>query len=298
MTKTSTSDASEAANFRRTLAAWYRKNGRHDLPWRLTRDPYAVLVSEVMLQQTQVERVLPYYRAWLARWPDFAALAAVPPSEVIREWRGLGYNRRALNLHRLAVRVVEDCGGVLPDDATELLNLPGVGSYTASALRSFAREERVAVADTNIARVIARAVLGVAGQRDIPPGRIREAAAALLPARNARGHNLALMDLGATICRARLPQCGACPVRTLCRWNTAGRPDATSRTTSVPKFETTARYARGRIIDALREHPASKDELAACLPEYHRPHIREYLLGLVRDGLAFETAGSWSLPDS
>ncbi|MGB4861540.1 MAG: hypothetical protein WBO97_03685, partial [Tepidiformaceae bacterium] len=244
MTKTSTSAAPEAASFRRKLGGWYRKNGRHELPWRLTRDPYAVLVSEVMLQQTQVERVVPYYNAWLERWPNFAALAAVAPSEVIREWRGLGYNRRALNLHRLAVRLVENYGGALPNDTAELLNLPGVGSYTASAVRSFAREERVAVADTNIARVLARAVLGVASQRDVPPGRISAAAAALLPARNARDHNLALMDVGATICRARLPECEACPVRTNCRWNTAGRPDETKRSPSLPKFETTARYAR------------------------------------------------------
>jgi len=298
MTKTSTSAASEAASFRRKLGPWYRKNGRHELPWRLTRNAYAVLVSEVMLQQTQVERVIPYYRAWLQRWPDFAVLASVPASEVIRAWRGLGYNRRALNLHRLAGLVVETYGGNLPNDARELLNLPGVGSYTASAVRCFARGERVAVADTNIARVLARAVLGAASQRDVPPGRIREAAAALVPVRNARDHNLGLMDLGAMICQARVPHCEACPVRTLCRWNTAGRPDETKRSPSLPKFETTARYARGRIIDALREHPASESELASRLPEYHRPHIQQYLQGLARDGLAFETAEGWLLPES
>ena len=152
MPKTSTSATSDPRDLRRRLLRWYRENGRHGLPWRLTRDPYAVLVSEVMLQQTQVDRVLPYYTAWLERWPDFGALAAAPAAEVIRAWRGLGYNRRALNLHRLAAAVVQSNGGELPPGARFLLALPGIGEYTAAAVRCFAREERVAVAPAHHAR--------------------------------------------------------------------------------------------------------------------------------------------------
>ena len=299
MPRTSTSAASEAAAFRARLAAWYGANGRHGLPWRLTRDPYAVLVSEIMLQQTQVERVLPYYEAWLARWPAFAALANVPPAEVIRHWRGLGYNRRALNLHRLAVRVVGDYGGRLPESPSALLALPGIGAYTASAVRCFARDEPVVVADTNIARVVARARLGLASQREASGGALSAAAEALLPPASARDHNLALMDLGATVCRSRGPECAACPVRDACAWRAAGFPVGQSLARPAPKFETTARFARGRIIDALREAPSTELELAAMLPPRHAPKTPAYLAALAAEGLVVEApAGHWSLPVS
>ncbi|MGE0600450.1 MAG: A/G-specific adenine glycosylase [Dehalococcoidia bacterium] len=299
MPKTSTSGKSEPAVLRRRLQRWYRENGRHNLPWRLTRDPYAVLVSEVMLQQTQVERVLPYYEAWMARWPDFWSLASVPPSEVIREWRGLGYNRRALNLHRLAQAVAREHGGALPQEPGVLLALPGVGAYTASAIRCFARGEQVVVADTNIARVLARAVLGLSSQRDAPGPQLRDAGEALLPRRNARDHNLALMDLGAMVCQARTPLCQQCPVRNHCAWFAAGRPRQVTVPAVTPRFETTARFARGRIVDALRECPASSEALAAMLPESHRAKLPGYLAGLVRDGMVIESSpGTWSLPNS
>jgi A/G-specific adenine glycosylase len=145
---------------------WYREHGRHHLPWRRTRDPYAVLVSEVMLQQTQVDRVLPYYQRWLTRWPTIGALAAAPASELIREWRGLGYNRRALNLHRAAL-AVSALGSGLPTNERELKRLPGVGSYTAAAVCCFAGGANVVVSDTNIARVAVRVVCGEATVRDI-----------------------------------------------------------------------------------------------------------------------------------
>lgn len=276
---------------------WYRANGRHGLPWRLTRDPYAVLVSEVMLQQTQVERVLPYYEAWLERWPDFAALAAAPAAEVIRAWRGLGYNRRALNLHRLAGAVAEHHGGELPREPRALGALPGVGEYTASAVRCFARGERVAVADTNIARVVARTMLGAAGQREVPNRTLAGALGSLLPPRNALDHNLALMDLGALVCTARAPACETCPLTTTCAWRAGGKPGALLPAQPSPRFETTARYARGRIIDALREAPATTDELTAMLPETHHGRLPGYLDALQRDGLVKHVTGTWQLPD-
>ncbi|MGE3076200.1 MAG: A/G-specific adenine glycosylase [Dehalococcoidia bacterium] len=299
MPKTSTSGRSDGAAFRRKLHRWYRDDGRHGLPWRLTRDPYAVLVSEVMLQQTQVDRVLPYYEAWMARWPDFQTLASLPAAEVIREWRGLGYNRRALNLHRLAVAVTSQHAGVLPNDPKSLLSLPGVGAYTASAIRCFAREERVVVADTNIARVLARVVLGFASQRDAREAELRAAGESLLPARGARDHNLALMDLGAMVCQARTPLCQQCPVRNHCAWFAAGRPRQVTVPAVTPRFETTARFARGRIVDALRECPASSEALAAMLPESHRAKLPGYLASLARDGMVIESSpGTWSLPNS
>lgn len=276
--------------------AWYRNHGRHALPWRLTRDPYAVLVSEVMLQQTQVSRVLPYYAEWLERWPTFASLAEASPAEVIRAWRGLGYNRRGLNLHRLAQAVATEHGGVLPGDPVTLRGLPGIGPYTASAITSFALERPAAVADTNIARVVARAGLGAASQKDVLPRTLDSALAGLLPAANGRDHNLALMDLGAMVCGARTQECAACPVSRHCAWYAAGRPASAVARPPAPKFETTARFARGRIIDALRESPATSVELAAMLPDRHGLKVATYLGGLERDGLVISDGDAWRLP--
>lgn len=298
MTTTATSkhEPLDSSRFRRALMAWYRSNGRHDLPWRLTRDPYAVLVSEVMLQQTQVVRVLPYYTAWLERWPTFGALAAASPADVIREWRGLGYNRRGLNLHRLATVVTAEHGGSLPGDPSVLRRLPGIGLYTASALRSFAFEQPVAVADTNIARVVARTALGAANQREVLPSQLQSMLGAILPSRSVRDHNLALMDLGAMVCSARSPDCGACPVARHCGWLSAGKPGKEAIPRPLPRFETTARFARGRIVDALRECPAEESELAALLPARHAAKVGTYLAGLERDGLAVRDGTAWRLP--
>jgi A/G-specific adenine glycosylase len=296
MPNTSTFETADAARFRRPLTRWYRENGRHQLPWRLTRDPYAVLVSEVMLQQTQVERVLPYYTAWLERWPDFATLASAPASEVIRAWRGLGYNRRALNLHRLAVKVTEQHAGALPGDLKALLALPGVGEYTASAVRCFAFEAHVVVADTNIARVVARACLGAADQHEAPAAELRRTLANLLPATDARDHNLALMDLGAMVCQARSPACSTCPLVRSCHWRAIGYPAPIRVRPSSPPFETTARFARGRIIDALREAPATFEELGAMLPERHRPRVAALLDVLAEEGMVVRDGASWRLP--
>lgn len=292
MPATSISATSDPAAVRRRLLRWYRSNGRHALPWRLTRDPYAVLVSEVMLQQTQVERVLPYYTRWLARWPRFADLAAASPAEVIREWRGLGYNRRALNLHRLAVAVAQ--GGLMAHGP--LTALPGIGPYTESALRCFAWDEAVPVADTNIARVIARLLLGAPAHRVLPARAITSAARDLLPKHGARDHNLALMDLGSMVCTARSPRCGECPVAQLCAWRANGYPPAPGPNAPAPRFEATARFARGRIIDALREAPATAAELSNMLPQRHRERTAAYLAALERDGLVVAFGEAWALP--
>jgi len=297
MPKTSTSATSDGARFRRAVVRWYAANGRHALPWRLTRDPYAVLVSEVMLQQTQVERVIPYYAEWLQRWPGFSALAGATPAEVIRAWRGLGYNRRAVNLHRLAATIQREHGGLLPADPATLLALPGVGPYTAAAARSFARNQPVAVLDTNIARLLARVFAGVATQREIRPRDLRDLAESLLPARNVRDHNLALMDFGAMVCTARAPRCQTCPVAASCAWRAAGYPSGATEARPAVAFADTARFARGRIIDALRAGPATVDALASMLAPQHAACIDAYLAALEDDALAVRTAGTvWALP--
>lgn len=295
---TSISATPEVAAIHTTLHAWYRANGRHHLPWRLTRDPYAVLVSEIMLQQTQVERVIPSYHAWLQRWPTFHALAAATPADVITAWRGLGYNRRALALHAAARIIVQDHSGTLPSDPAQLRALPGVGPYTEAALRCFVHDQAVPLLDTNIARVIGRHRLGAPLPRDASRGPLESAARALIPPTKARDHNLALMDLGALVCSARSPDCERCPLANTCTWRAAGcPPSAQPPRQPSPPFQHTARFARGRLVDHLRRGPAHRAELQAILPARHRPKLDRYLASLERDGLVFRLEnGSWALP--
>jgi A/G-specific adenine glycosylase len=206
--------------FRRLLVRWYRRHGR-DLPWRRTRDPYRVLVSEIMLQQTQVSRVEAYYHRFLERFPSVRDLAAAPPRAVRESWEGLGYYRRAANLHLLAREVVRERDGRIPADPAELVRLPGVGRYTAGAVASFAYERPAAAVDTNVARVIRRAFhvsRGRSSPRAAADRRIWETAAALLPRRGkaAWTFNQAIMELGAVVCTARIAKCGECPVKREC----------------------------------------------------------------------------------
>ncbi len=289
----------ELARLRRALGRWYRANGRHGLPWRLTRDPYAVLVSEVMLQQTQVERVRPRYEAWLERWPTAASLAEEPTATVIREWSGLGYNRRAVNLQRAVREALARFGGI-PTDEAKLRSLPGVGAYTAAAVACFAGGRRTAALDTNVARVVARALLGQAAARAPYGVALREAATAWLPERGARAHQLAVMDLGAQLCRASSPACGVCPLARDCSWLAADRPaarDAGAKTPASP-FATTARFARGRIVAMLGEGSQLRAaEIAARLPEEHRAQCERYLAALARDGIVAQREGRWSLAE-
>jgi A/G-specific adenine glycosylase len=245
------------------LLQWYAAV-RRDLMWRRTRDPYAILVSEVMLQQTQVARVVPRYEAWLERWPTAGALAAAPLAEVLAAWVGLGYNRRAVRLWE-ACRQVADEGW--PRTAAGLRALPGVGPYTAAAVASFAFGEAVACVDTNVARVAGR--LGRATPDELLAG---------APPGAAPTWNQAMMELGATVCRARDARCGACPVAPWCasRGAVAVAPRAAAGTQTP--FEETNRWARGRIVAAL----AAGEGLPGDLPA---ERLERALEGLVRDGL-------------
>ncbi len=281
---------------RRALYRWYEINGRHELRWRQTRDPYAVLVSEVMLQQTQVSRVSPHFERWMARWPTVEALAASRPAEVIREWAGLGYNRRALHLWN-AARVVA-ANGRFPRSVQQLAYLPGVGEYTASAVACFAFGRHVSVADTNVARVLVRSLGGCATASEVPSDDRRSLVACSLPRREAQRWNLALMDLGAMVCTERAPKCGACPLASWCEWRRRGYPPTTAARPTGAGFESTSRFARGRLLAALRDAPAGLTlaQARARLPADHRPHTQTYLRALERDGLAAFGASRWSLP--
>lgn len=202
--------------FRTQLTAWFRRHGR-DLPWRRDTSPYAVLVSEFMLQQTQVATVIPYFERWLRRFPDFATLAAAEEAEVLSLWQGLGYYSRARNLHRAAQLVVEKHGGVLPDDVDAIAELPGVGRYTVGAIASFAFDRPIATVDGNIARVLAR-IIDLQLLADSREGQelLWQTAEALLPPRGGRLYTSALMELGALLCTPRTPQCLICPIRDFC----------------------------------------------------------------------------------
>src|SRR5579864_1647212 len=220
---------------------WYAVQGR-DLPWRRTRDPYAILVAEIMLQQTQVERVLPKWHAWLERFPTLTDLAAAPRAEAIRAWQGLGYNLRAVRLHAIAVQATAEFGGSLPRRTDQLMRLKGVGRYTAGAVACFAYEQPVAMVDTNVRRVLGRVF-------QLSDEKVDAFASSALPAQAAYPWNQALMDLGATVCRAQHPLCLLCPLLEWCGGPTPPRARSSRR---AEPFEESTRYRRGRIVDRLR----------------------------------------------
>ncbi|HXE80612.1 MAG TPA: hypothetical protein VNK41_07685 [Vicinamibacterales bacterium] len=208
--------AAARRRFRRRLLAWYRANGR-DLPWRRTSDPYHILVSEVMLQQTQVERVLPKYREWLQKYPTLDALAAADEQEVAETWRPLGYNIRPHRLHAIAREAVARYGGTLPADEQTLRSFKGIGAYTAGAIRSFAFRQRAAIVDTNVARVLFRVFIGHGDAKaNAMQRRLWTISKALVPRKHVFDFNQALIDFGALVCVARKPKCGACPMSKLC----------------------------------------------------------------------------------
>lgn len=282
-----------------TLLDWYERTAR-DLPWRRRdADPWAVLVSEVMLQQTPVNRVMPAYAAWLKRWPTPAALAADTPGEAVRMWGKLGYPRRALRLHACAVAIDERHGGLVPDDVDALLALPGVGTYTARAVAAFAYRQRQPVVDTNVRRVVARLVEGVAQAG--PPSSARDLAAveALLPSEPERAarFSVAVMELGALVCTARNPRCGECPVAELCAWLHAGAPAFDGPVARAQRFAGTDRQVRGLLLDVLRAsaHPVAKPALDVVWTD---PAQRERALdSLVVDGLVDPLPdGRYALP--
>lgn len=273
---------------------------RRELPWRNTRDPWAVLVSELMLQQTQVARVVPKWRAFLARFPDPPGCADAAAGEVVTHWAGLGYNRRALHLHQAAIVVTERHGGRLRADLAALLALPGVGPYTARAVLAFAFEADHGVLDTNAARVLAR----TAG-RPLRPAEAQRAADALVPRGRSWAWNQAVLDLGATVCTARSPACDRCPVAAtgLCAWRAAGCPApdpavgsaGTSGRQSV--FAGSDRQGRGRLVDALRSGPVTTADLAATLGWPDDPvRAARVAATVVADGLAVTRGDHLTLP--
>ena len=266
---------------------WYDANAR-DLPWRVPgTTAWAVLVSEVMLQQTPVVRVTPAWHAWMNRWPTPADLAADPPSEAIRMWGRLGYPRRAMRLHACAVALVERHGGEVPADLEALLALPGVGTYTARAVATFAYGQRHPVVDTNVRRVVSRAVEGAADAGPTTTTADLVATAELLPfepARAARA-SIAFMEIGAVVCTARSPRCADCPLESVCAWRAAGSVPADGPSRRPQRYAGTDRQVRGLLLAVLRETtgPVSRQRLdSVWADEVQRARA---LAGLVVDGL-------------
>ena len=282
------------------IVDWYATAAR-DLPWRRPGvDAWAVLVSEVMLQQTPVARVEPVWHDWLARWPSPAALAAATPADVIRAWGKLGYPRRALRLREAAAVVVERHGGIVPAEVTELEALPGVGTYTARAVACFGYGSPQPVVDTNVRRVVARLVHGRAGAGNARPADLADVAA-LAPHEPERAvrFSVAVMELGALVCVAGIPRCGACPVRERCAWRLSGCPPHVGPARRVQKFAGTDRQVRGRLLDVLRAASGPVD--AAALESAWDDAVQRSrcLDSLLTDGLVEQTRdGRFTLPQS
>lgn len=284
---------------REAVLAWGLPRLR-DLPWRRTRDPWAILVAETMLQQTQVARVVERYEAFLEQFPSTAACATSPVGDVLRAWAGLGYNRRAVALHAAAVMVEGEWAGQWRRDVAGLRLLPGVGPYTARAILAFAFELPAAVVDTNVARVLARA-----GGRSLSPAEVQAAADAVADAEDPWTWNQAMLDLGATVCTARRPRCDGCPVGTVgaCAWRAGGgaAPDPAVGSAGVSggqsRFSGSDRQGRGKLVDALRIGPVEAARLAEVMgwPD-DAERASRVAATLVRDGLAVTVDGTYVLP--
>jgi A/G-specific adenine glycosylase len=268
------------------VLGWYSVHAR-DLPWRTPdASAWSVLVSEIMLQQTPVSRVIPAHQAWLARWPTPAALAADAPGEAVRQWGRLGYPRRALRLHETARIIVERHGGQVPSAHAELLALPGIGAYTAAAVAVFAFHRRHAVLDTNVRRVLTRLASGREFPGAAPTVAEYALAESLLPADAAVAArwSVAVMELGALTCTAAAPKCDECPVAAQCAWLTAGRPAAAARPVGQ-SYEGTDRQCRGRLLGVLRDsrEPVAQARLDVVWPD--DVQRARALDGLIADGL-------------
>ncbi|HZB30684.1 MAG TPA: A/G-specific adenine glycosylase [Streptosporangiaceae bacterium] len=278
---------------------WYAANAR-DLPWRRPgTTPWGVLVSEIMLQQTPVARVLPVWTEWMARWPAPRDLAAEPSGAAVRAWGRLGYPRRALRLHESAGAIVERHGGRVPSSYDALRALPGIGSYTAAAVASFAYQQRHAVLDTNVRRVLARLVAG----KEYPPTAQTAAevklAESLLPPDPpvAARWSVAMMELGALVCTARTPRCVDCPVAASCAWLLAGRPPHDGPPRRGQTYAGTDRQCRGRLLDVLRGAPGPVDKIALDIVWSDAVQRERALAGLIADGLVAPlTDGRYALP--
>jgi len=295
-------DAERRASIPPLVIAWFADNAR-DLPWRREGfSAWGTLVSEIMLQQTPVARVIPRLQQWLARWPTPDALAADSPAEAVRAWDRLGYPRRALALHAAAVAISERHGGVVPHDVDALLALPGIGDYTARAVAAFAYGQRVPVVDVNTRRVIARAVNG---RGEAGPARTRidlDAMQQLLPSdpTEARQFNAGAMELGQTVCTARAPRCGSCPIAELCAWRASGYPEYDGPAAPrQARFEGSDRQVRGLIMRELRlsDTPVPADVVEGLWPD--SVQRERALAGLLADGLALGDADKgYQLPGS
>lgn len=296
------------------LLHWYKEHGRLHLPWRIVRDPYYTIVSEFMLQQTQVERVLPKFVEFTRRFPGFEELARASNADVLRLWKGLGYNSRAVRLKRVAQAVVERFGGRMPADPAVLRALSGIGPYTIGAIRAFAFDCDDAAIDTNVRRVAHRLLHGIEFPPKVPSAQLDRDARGLVPAGHGHDWNSAMMDLGSSICTARAPKCLICPLRQFCEAAPIDAPTlATVQKTygrkrspqEAIRFEKTTRFARGRIVDRLRELPPGK---MISLLELHREiaeevrgrspaQIEQIARSLERDGLVRSHEDSFALAD-
>jgi A/G-specific adenine glycosylase len=301
-----------ATRMHAAVLPWYDRQARA-FEFRGLRDPYAILVSEVILQQTQASRGEPAWRAFMARFPTVAALAAAPPAAVLRQWSGLGYNRRALNLLRAARLIVERHGGQVPDDLAALQALPGVGPYTARAVAAIAFGRPVGPVDTNVRRVLGRVAAGHGSPGDprepMPARELQRLADALVPPASSADWTAALMDIGATLCRPRRPDCAACPLAGACRYarsrsgtpRAEATPAATRRVVESPApYETTTRWLRGRIMASLSALPEEAWLTIEAPLGAHGPEALASALEELRtDGLAeTDGAGSWRLPSA
>jgi A/G-specific adenine glycosylase len=273
----------------KSVIEWYRPR-RRMYPWRSERSsPYRILLSEVMLQQTQVARVIPAFKKFVRRFPTVGSVAAAPRAEILKAWSGLGYNRRAVNLSESARLVVRDHGGVVPSAPEALLRLPGVGPYTAAAVASIAFGIAVPAVDTNVARVVARAKLG-AEPHETPRRTLQAAAAAWLDPGAPGAWNQALMDLGREICRP-VPRCPACPLSEDCRFRAAAREGAPARRPRPP-FQGSLRQVRGAVMRTLRNRPAASVETLARQIGESADRVAEAVKGLSRDGLVEASAAA------
>ncbi|MBT4153538.1 MAG: A/G-specific adenine glycosylase [Candidatus Magasanikbacteria bacterium] len=274
---------------------WYKKHKR-DLPWRHTHDPYHILVSEVMLQQTQVARVIEKYHEFLRAFPTVQDLADASTASVITVWKGLGYNRRALFLQKAAQAVIEQHGGIFPSDLESLKALPGIGDYTARAVMSFAFKKQVPMMDTNHRRIYNRVYFGVDSQKDDV---LLKKAEEMFPKRSAYNWNQALMDIGSQFCTSRNPKCESCPLKRYCRATPAILtyiPPIKKKKKTIP-FKQTDRYFRGRIIDMLREQKkVSKQSIITRFSQIPKARVVKILLILEKDGLIKTAKRSIVLP--
>jgi A/G-specific adenine glycosylase len=273
---------------RDAILAWYDATGR-ELAFRATTDPYAVLVSELMAQQTQALRAAASWTSWMARFPSVEALAAAPIADVLRAWAGLGYNRRAVHLHRAAKVIVAEHGGRVPSSVSELEALPGVGPYTARAVAAIAFGVPVGAVDVNVKRVLGRIAAG--GPEALTPGAIQALADASVPVDRAGEWTHALMDVGQRVCRPSKPNCADCPAIAWCRYAAGERPtpgaadaSATRARRSEPAFEATNRWLRGRIVDRAREAPGWVP-FADGIGDHGPGAVRAAIIALSRDGL-------------